>query len=76
MKKIKFIVIVMFCLSFSLESFADDSIVSAQEKAPDMSLYEEDHENFKSEMTFEEEMGIDITNEDLESTLQDAFASR
>jgi len=76
MKKIKFLIVLFFCLSLSIDAVANQKGPSPRAKAVDMSLYEEDHEFFKAEIVFEEDRGIDISAEDLENTLMDAFAAR
>gem|GEM_PF-3697795 len=80
MKKLKFILVVMIGLGFSLEAFSaegvDVDLQEAVELGLDMSSFDSEEKAATAEVDREEEMGIDISSEDIESTLVDAYASR
>lgn len=77
MKNLKIILVVVVSMFISLEAFADtvDSQGPARENV-EMTAVELEVQNNIDEGVFEEDLSIDITNQDLEDVLNDAYASR
>ena len=82
MRKIKFILVVMMSLSVSLEAFAvstENTELPVRENiemsSVELDVYVDPAEA-DDEGAFSEDMGIDITSQDLDEALKDAYAIR